>query len=156
MRAKLARLAAARRPPLFFSRSERYARLMLKTRAALGRRGLFVQEFHNLEHVVLETERQLTLMLMADVSASQDFGSETRSKREAAAELCALLAFSAPITAAIVRFKNGKKNGQYVTTREFDKHENELVVKLVGIDGKLSAMNTRIGDLTTAVQSHLG
>lgn len=40
-------------------------------------------------------ERQLTLMLMADVSASQDYGSGSRSKREAAAELCALLAFSA-------------------------------------------------------------
>ena len=40
-------------------------------------------------------ERQLTLMLMADVSASQDFGSGGRSKRETAAELCALLAFSA-------------------------------------------------------------
>ena len=39
-------------------------------------------------------ERQLTIMLMADVSASQDFGSTTRSKREATAELCALLAFS--------------------------------------------------------------
>ena len=32
-------------------------------------------------------ERQLTLMLMADISASQDFGSATRSKREVAAEL---------------------------------------------------------------------
>ena len=40
-------------------------------------------------------ERQLTLMLMADVSASQDFGSQKRSKREATAELCALLAFTA-------------------------------------------------------------
>ena len=28
-------------------------------------------------------ERQLTLMLLADISASQDFGSATRSKREA-------------------------------------------------------------------------
>jgi uncharacterized protein (DUF58 family) len=40
-------------------------------------------------------ERQLTLMLVADVSASQEFGSAGRSKREATAELCALLAFSA-------------------------------------------------------------
>ena len=40
-------------------------------------------------------ERQLTLMLMADISASQDFGSVARSKREATAELCALLAFTA-------------------------------------------------------------
>jgi len=40
-------------------------------------------------------ERQLTVMLMIDVSDSQHFGSTNRSKREATAELCALLAFSA-------------------------------------------------------------
>lgn len=40
-------------------------------------------------------ERQLNLMLMADISPSQDFGSGTRSKRETTAELCALLAFTA-------------------------------------------------------------
>lgn len=40
-------------------------------------------------------ERQLSLMLMADVSASQEFGSRDKSKRVATAELCALLAFSA-------------------------------------------------------------
>jgi uncharacterized protein (DUF58 family) len=40
-------------------------------------------------------ERELTVMLMVDVSASQDFGSAKRSKREAAVELSALLAFSA-------------------------------------------------------------
>ena len=40
-------------------------------------------------------ERQLTVMLVVDVSASLDFGSAERSKREAAVELSALLAFSA-------------------------------------------------------------
>ena len=40
-------------------------------------------------------ERQLTLMLMADISTSQLFGSASRSKQDAVAELCALLAFSA-------------------------------------------------------------
>lgn len=40
-------------------------------------------------------ERHLTVMLMIDISASQDFGSAQRSKREATAELGALLAFSA-------------------------------------------------------------
>ena len=40
-------------------------------------------------------ERQLTLMLMADISTSQLFGSANRSKQDAVAELCALLAFSA-------------------------------------------------------------
>ncbi len=40
-------------------------------------------------------ERELTVLLLVDVSASQDFGSADRSKREAAVELSALLAFSA-------------------------------------------------------------
>ena len=40
-------------------------------------------------------ERQLTLMLMADISPSQDFGTSERSKRDVAAEFCALIAFSA-------------------------------------------------------------
>ncbi|HTM20012.1 MAG TPA: DUF58 domain-containing protein [Kofleriaceae bacterium] len=40
-------------------------------------------------------ERELTVMMLCDVSASLDFGSAQRSKREAAVELAALLAFSA-------------------------------------------------------------
>ncbi|MGA1204037.1 MAG: DUF58 domain-containing protein, partial [Planctomycetota bacterium] len=40
-------------------------------------------------------ERQLTLSFLVDISGSQEFGSGARSKREAAAELSALLAFSA-------------------------------------------------------------
>ncbi len=40
-------------------------------------------------------ERELTVVLLVDVSASQEFGSKQRSKREAAVELSALLAFSA-------------------------------------------------------------
>src|SRR3954462_15867698 len=40
-------------------------------------------------------ERELTVMLLVDVSASQDFGSGRRSKLEAAVELSALLAMSA-------------------------------------------------------------
>jgi uncharacterized protein (DUF58 family) len=40
-------------------------------------------------------ERELTVMLLVDVSASLDFGSAKRSKREAAAELSAMIAFSA-------------------------------------------------------------
>ena len=68
-------------------------------------------------------ERQLTLMLVADISSSQDFGSATRSKREATAELCALLAFSA--------IRNDDKVGlvlfhgdveQYIPPRKGQKH----------------------------------
>ncbi|NKC15994.1 MAG: DUF58 domain-containing protein [Gammaproteobacteria bacterium] len=73
-------------------------------------------------------ERQLTLMLMADISASQDFGSAGRSKREASAELCALLAFSA--------IRNDDKVGlvlfhsqvqQYIPPRKGQKHALRVV-----------------------------
>jgi uncharacterized protein (DUF58 family) len=73
-------------------------------------------------------ERQLTLMLMADVSASQDFGSASRSKRECAAELCALLAFSAT--------RNDDKVGlllfhgdieQYIPARKGQRHALRVV-----------------------------
>jgi uncharacterized protein (DUF58 family) len=40
-------------------------------------------------------ERELTVMLLVDISPSQNFGSAERSKREAAVELSAMLAFSA-------------------------------------------------------------
>jgi uncharacterized protein (DUF58 family) len=40
-------------------------------------------------------EREQTVVLMVDVSASQSFGTAARWKNEVAAELCALLAFSA-------------------------------------------------------------
>jgi uncharacterized protein (DUF58 family) len=40
-------------------------------------------------------ERELTVILLVDFSASGDFGTRRRFKREIEAELCALLAFSA-------------------------------------------------------------
>lgn len=40
-------------------------------------------------------ERELTIMFLVDLSASGTFGSVTRTKNEVAAELCALLSFSA-------------------------------------------------------------
>lgn len=42
-----------------------------------------------------QEERELTLMLMVDLSASGDFGSQQQSKRELAAEVACVLAFSA-------------------------------------------------------------
>src|SRR5881628_1832910 len=43
---------------------------------------------------VFEEERELTLMLVVDVSGSGEFGTVQQMKREIAAELCAVLAFS--------------------------------------------------------------
>lgn len=44
---------------------------------------------------IYEEERELTIMLMVDISASGDFGSIRQTKRELAAELASVLAFSA-------------------------------------------------------------
>ena len=85
-------------------------------------------------------ERQLTLMLMADVSASQDFGSGSRSKREAAAELCALLAFSAT--------RNDDKVGlalfhgeveQYIPPRKGQRHALRVVREVLAHEEKTAA-----------------
>ena len=53
-------------------------------------------------------ERELTLMIVCDMSASQFFGSGTKAKNEAAAELSAMFAFSA--------LKNNDKTGLLVFT----------------------------------------
>ncbi|MHC4887753.1 MAG: DUF58 domain-containing protein [Planctomycetota bacterium] len=53
-------------------------------------------------------ERELTLLFLLDLSASGSFGTRTQSKNEMAAELCALLAFSA--------IKNNDKVGMIVFT----------------------------------------
>jgi uncharacterized protein (DUF58 family) len=73
-------------------------------------------------------ERQLTLMLMADISASQDFGSASRSKREATAELCALLAFSATHNddkVGLTLFHGGVE--QYIPPRKGQRHSLRVI-----------------------------
>ncbi len=44
---------------------------------------------------IFEEERELTVMLLVDVSSSGEFGTSNQLKREIALEICALLAFSA-------------------------------------------------------------
>lgn len=58
-------------------------------------------------------ERELTLLLVVDVSASQDFGSGECSKRDLASEVGALLAFSA--------LRNGDKVGLLLFTDRVEK-----------------------------------
>ncbi|MBI5816000.1 MAG: DUF58 domain-containing protein [Nitrospinae bacterium] len=57
-------------------------------------------------------ERELTLMLIADLSASGHFGSKSKFKAETAAELCATLAFSA--------LRNSDKVGLIAFTNEVE------------------------------------
>ena len=78
-------------------------------------------------------ERELTLTLMVDVSASGDFGSGAQSKRELAAEIASVLAFSA--------VRNSDKVGLilfsdqielYVPPRKGRRHVLRLVREVLG------------------------
>lgn len=62
---------------------------------------------------VFEEERELTVMLLVDMSGSQDFGSNEKTKQQIAAEISAILAFSA--------LKNNDKVGLIVFTDEIEK-----------------------------------
>ena len=62
---------------------------------------------------VLEEERELTVMLVVDVSASGDFGTRERMKAEVAIEISALLAFSA--------IRNNDKVGLIVFSDQIEK-----------------------------------
>lgn len=61
---------------------------------------------------LLAEERELTVMLMVDASGSGAFGSHERFKKDLAAELCAVLAFSA--------IKNNDKVGLIVFTDDVE------------------------------------
>ena len=51
--------------------------------------------FHHPYVKVFEEERELTVMLLIDVSGSLDFGTQRQSKRDMATEIAATIAFSA-------------------------------------------------------------
>ena len=61
---------------------------------------------------LFKEERELTVMFLVDLSASGEFGSNRQIKNEAAAEICALLAFSA--------IKNNDKVGLIVFTDQIE------------------------------------
>lgn len=63
---------------------------------------------------VFEEERELTVMLLVDVSASESFGSVEQMKIEIAAELGALLSFAA--------IKNNDKVGLIIFTDQIEKY----------------------------------
>src|SRR5512142_2846280 len=62
---------------------------------------------------VFEEERELTVMLAVDMSRSEEFGSLAAMKNEIAAEICAVLAFSA--------IRNNDKVGLVLFTDRIEK-----------------------------------
>ncbi len=104
-------------------------------------------------------ERQLTVMLLVDMSASLDFGSAHRSKREAAVELSALLAFSA--------IENDDKVGlllfhrnvdEYIPPRKGQKHALRVVREVLarGRDDSARASAHRKRPLARQVAARFG
>src|ERR1043165_7331604 len=100
-------------------------------------------------------ERELTVMLLVDVSASQDFGSGRRSKLEAAVELSALLAMSA--------VENGDKVGLllfhggadlYIPPRKGGKHALRVVREVLA-RGEARAGSIDSGPPRSEERNHL-
>jgi uncharacterized protein (DUF58 family) len=101
-------------------------------------------------------ERELTVMLLVDVSASQDFGSGRRSKLEAAVELSALLAMSA--------VKNGDKVGLllfhggadlYIPPRKGGKHALRVVREVLARGQEARAGSIDAGPPRSTDRNHL-
>ena len=95
-------------------------------------------------------ERQLTVMLLVDVSASQDFGSGHRSKREAAVELSALLAFSAIYNddkVGLVLFRHAVD--EYIPPRKGQKHALRVVREVLARGQDDPSPPTRRASLAT-------
>ncbi|MGA9115531.1 MAG: DUF58 domain-containing protein [Bacteroidota bacterium] len=93
---------------------------------------------------VFEEERELTVMLLADFSRSGSFGTGTRLKNEIAAEICAVLAFSA--------IRNNDKVGlilftdrieRFVPPRKGRAHILRIIRELVSFEPRGSGTNIR-------------
>lgn len=104
--------------------------------------------FHHPYVKVFEEERELTVMLLVDVSGSLDFGTTIQTKRELAAEIAATLAFSA--------IQNNDKIGviffsdrieKYIPPKKGRKHILYIIREMLNFQ----AENTRT-DITQAVE----
>jgi uncharacterized protein (DUF58 family) len=93
---------------------------------------------------VFEEERELTVMLVVDMSGSQYFGSQRRLKRDVAVEISAILAFSA--------MKNNDKVGAILFTDRIEKfipprkgrsHALRIVRELLSFEPKQETTNIR-------------
>lgn len=93
---------------------------------------------------IFEEERELTVMLLVDLSGSQFFGSQGQLKRDIAVEISAILAFSA--------MKNGDKVGallfsdqieKFVPPRKGQSHALRIVRELISFEPKRTATSIR-------------
>ena len=81
-------------------------------------------------------ERELCIMLLVDISSSQDLGFKGRTKRETASEIAALLAFSAISNndkAGLILFHS--ETEQFIPPRKGQKHALRVVREVLAYQG---------------------
>jgi len=95
---------------------------------------------------IFEEERELTVMLLVDMSGSQFFGSQTALKRDVAVEVSAILAFSA--------MKNNDKVGAILFTDRIEKfipprkgkaHALRIIRELLSFEPERTSTSLRAG-----------
>jgi uncharacterized protein (DUF58 family) len=94
---------------------------------------------------VFEEERELTIMLLVDMSGSGSFGTQGQFKLELIAELCAVIAFSALQNndkVGVILFSNCIE--KYIPPKKGRKHVLRIIREL--IDFQPSSNQTDIGD----------
>ena len=99
---------------------------------------------------VYAEERELTVMLLVDLSASQDFGSRDKSKGEMAAEIAALLAFSAITNndrVGLILFTDRVE--RFVPPKKGRKHVMRLITEILNArpKGKRTDLNSGLEHL---------
>lgn len=91
---------------------------------------------------VFEEERELTMILMVDISASENFGTRKQLKSETVAEICATLAFSA-ITyndkVGLILFSEEVE--LFIPPKKGKKHVLRIIRELVNFEPKNKATN---------------
>ena len=104
---------------------------------------------------IFEEEREMTVMLLIDVSGSNDFGSVEQSKRDLTAELAAVLAFSAIQNndkVGVIFFSS--KIEKFIPPKKGSSHILRIVREIV--DFKPTERGTDIGEglrfLTSAIK----
>ena len=94
---------------------------------------------------VFVEEREMTVMLVVDLSASEQFGTRRAAKAQVAAEICALCAFSA--------IKNNDRVGlvlgtdvieKLVPPKKGDKHVMRVIREILGFEPEYSGTNLKL------------
>ncbi len=86
---------------------------------------------------VFEEERELTVMLLVDVSASGQFGTKVQSKHELITELCAILSFSAIANndkAGVIFFSD--RIEKFIPPKKGRSHILRIIRELINIEPK--------------------